>query len=270
MVKLIEFKNFQKNILRGILTYKKQIKKNYKNGVIFVGGFERSSSVEPKFKRLAESLEKYDIPSFRFDYAGCGLSDGDFKFTTIQSITSDLLEAIKSFKKETGIKQISVVAHSLGACAVAEIVKNKPDFFKKVVLISPALNQKELLRYWFAIKINKNNALQTEITWKNYKHHFSEKDFLADCKTKNRMTKINYINPQYFLSAQKSDYTKYFQDILSKTLIIIGQKDHIVPVESLKIDTKNIVVVPEGDHDIERPDFYKKWSKKAFNFLTQN
>lgn len=268
MIKLIEFKNTKKDILRGILTYNKQSRQSYSAGVIFIGGFERNTTVEPKFKRLADSLGKNKIPSLRFDYTGCGLSDGDFKFTTIKSITKDLLLAIKTFKKNLNVKEIYVVAHSLGACAVAEIIKNKPDFFRKIILISPALNQKELLRYWFAIRVNKHKSPQVEINWKNCKHHFSEKAFLVDCANKNRMTKINYLNPQYFLQAQKEDYSKYFKKNQKNILVVIGEKDDIVPFESLSFDTKNIVIVPRGDHDIERPDFYKIWNQKVIDFLS--
>ena len=68
--KLIEFKNKSGNTLRGILVMPCGSISNL--GVICLHGFERVSTTEKKFKKLADKLAERKIPSFRFDYTGCG------------------------------------------------------------------------------------------------------------------------------------------------------------------------------------------------------
>ncbi|MFH1610441.1 MAG: hypothetical protein ABIA91_00975, partial [Patescibacteria group bacterium] len=71
MTQLIEFKNSKNKTLRGILD-----KTSSPKGIVFVHGFERTT-VERKFKIIIDKL-KDKISLFRFDFSGCGLSDGDF------------------------------------------------------------------------------------------------------------------------------------------------------------------------------------------------
>ena len=69
---LLEFKNRKGNILRGILVLRKE---DDKRAVLMIGGFERPTTTQKKFKILADNL---NISSLRLDYTGIGLSDGDF------------------------------------------------------------------------------------------------------------------------------------------------------------------------------------------------
>ena len=78
---LVEFPDATGHILRGILTKPDKTTR----GVLMLHGFERNASVEPKFKRLADHLSTMGVASLRLDYAGCGLSDGEFSHFTIAS-----------------------------------------------------------------------------------------------------------------------------------------------------------------------------------------
>lgn len=64
----------------------------------------------------------------------------------------------------------------------------------KIILIAPALNQRDLLRYWFVTGQMKKTNPSIEITWKNYKDNLNEEDFLKDCQRDDKMTKANYIS----------------------------------------------------------------------------
>jgi hypothetical protein len=222
------------------------------------GGFERSATTEKKFKKLADELIKNNISSFRFDYAGTGLSDGDFSKNTVKRMTDDFKRAYKKIKK---FETISVVAHSLSGCVIAAALKNNNNFHR-IVLIAPALNQKNLLRYWFVAQNFKNK----KITWDNFRRYLSEPAFLADCRKRGKMTKSNCISPDYFLENKDKDYSEYFAG-LDNVLLIHGDKDDKVPLKSLNIEFKNKIIVKGGDHDMERPDMFKQWIKKAVNFI---
>jgi len=39
-----------------------------------------------------------------------------------------------------------------------------------------------------------------------------------------------------------------------------------VPLESLNTVFPNRIIVPAGDHELERPDFWEKWFGKAVDF----
>jgi hypothetical protein len=83
-------------------------------------------------------------------------------------------------------------------------------------LIAPALNQKDLLRYWFVISQMKKQNPSIEITWQNYKEYLNEDDFIKDCKRIDKITKANYIEANYFLQCKDIDFSNKFdgKDIL--------------------------------------------------------
>jgi len=229
-------------------------------GVICPHGFERAGTTEKKFKKLTDRLAKKGVFSFRFDYTGCGLSDGDFRYTTVSSLKNDLEKAISIFKRNVKIKKLVVVTHSLSACVVAKYGVKK---FYKIVLISPALNQKELLRYWFV----KLNYPKEDINWLNYQKFLNEKEFIKYCQIKLRMTKSNWISNKYFLGNKDVDCAPFFEESKNKVLHIHGEKDNKVPLESLSISFPKKIIVKEGDHDLERPDMIRQWLGKTINFI---
>lgn len=190
------------------------VNKNTDKIVIMIGGFERSATTEKKFKKLTDNL---NFSSYRFDYSGVGLSDGNFSNITIASMQKELKNVLNSFKK-IGYKNFIVVAHSLSACVVLNMN------FDKKILIAPAINQKGLLRYWFSLFISKKEGIGEDINWNNYQDYFKEKDFLKDCEREDKMTKQNYISSAYFLENKDKDYS---ESIISDNniLYIHGDKD---------------------------------------------
>ena len=224
--KLIEFKNENGDILRGILVIGEKTKKT----ALMCGGFERSATTEKKFKVLADELAKQNIASLRFDYAGCGLSDGDFAKVTIQKMANDFKNAFKILQEKTNRKNISVIAQSLSACVVANLVKES--LFAKIILIAPALNQKGLLRYWFMLSAMKKQNPDSEITWQNFEDYLDEEQFQNDCARTDKMTKANYISADYFLENKDKDYSNLMSDS-DNILHIHGDKDDKAPLENL-------------------------------------
>ena len=261
---LIEFKNNRNDILRGVYTFPEN--NGSENCVICLSGFERSAATEKKFKKVADKISKNSIPVLRLDFTGCGLSDGDFRNTTLNSLTADFAGAVQ-YLEEKGIKKFSIMAHSLGCLVVAnqtEQIKNKVE---KIVLLSPALNQKDLLRYWFIVNKIKKEKPDTEITWHNYGKYLNENEFLEDCQKTDKTTKANFINANYFLECQNIDLSDNFKLFLDKILHIHGNKDVVVPLESVSVNFLNQIIVEGGDHDLEKPDQMKQWLEKVVGFL---
>jgi len=254
---LIEFLNQRKNALRGFLMKSSD---NNDHVVVMLGGFERTSSSEKKFELLSNELKSNNIDSFRFDAASLGLSDGDFYQTTTQTVADDLTSAI-NVVRSLGYKKISFAGHSHAGCNLSLILKTVT--LTKIVLMAPALNQKELFRLWFAQSENPNQ----EINWENYRKYLDETRFLKSLST-DMICEKHILGPSLAQTNHSVDYAVHFHNYdLNKILLIHGDSDAICPIESLTIKFPNKIIVENGDHDIDKPEIIKLWLKKAATFI---
>lgn len=268
MTKLVEFKNHKREILRGLFDKAKS-----RMGIIFIHGFERTT-IESKFKNIVDNL-KGKVNLFRFDFSGCGLSDGDFTNLTVEKLSAELDKAVKKFKIISGAQKISFIGHSLGCAVILEYLRTKSSFnFDKIILLAPALNQRELQKFWFV----KSATPKTFVDWSNFKNYFSrlEEEYVRNLKTKIRATKEHLIKNDYFLETSAIDYQDLLQSMsrlqLSKILIIHGGLDDKVPIESNKRipDWVHTIIVLNGDHDLQRPNMVRQYLKKVIDFLTKD
>jgi len=260
--KLIEFKNNDGNTLRGIFVDADKAEKI----VIMAGGFERSATTEKKFKVLADELALLGIDSLRFDYAGCGLSDGEFKDVTVSRMSGDFRKGLEEVKKIKAYQKVSVVVHSLSACVTATLFNEIA--FDKIILMAPAFNQKDLLRYWFVISSMKKMGSDMKVGWGGFNSFLSEELFLADCQREDKMSKTSYLSSAYCLENINKDYTDLIADA-PNILHLHGDKDDKVPAESVDIEFENMIMVKGGDHDLERPDMREQWLEETLEFLNK-
>lgn len=266
-MQLIEFKNQNGEILRGLL----DLVKNKKRGVVFVHGFERTS-VEMKYKNLRDSLNG-KINVLRFDFSGCGLSDGKFEDTTVKKMTGELNKAINIFlKKVPQLKEIILIGHSLAGCVILNLLAQRQNLVSKVVLFGPALNQQELLKYYFVrAKMYKE---QVKISWDNYQQYFNLQEYTKDLQIKKRMRKSHWLGNGYFLENQDKDYQSLFKAINlppENFLIVHGDYDDKVPLLSNSSLPKSLksIKVSQGDHDLEVPSMVKQYLNKTLKFILQ-
>lgn len=262
-IRLVEF-NSDNNILRGILAVPDGV---VKEAAVFLQGFERNTTVEKKFRCLADALAARGVASLRYDAAGCGLSDGDFFKTTLRGRADELMAAVGFIRKEIGVDKISFVGHSLGICALALKLKDVAAVIEKMVFIAPALNQRGLLRYYYVREIMKEKEPAVAVGWRGYGKYLREEKFLKDYARTSRTMRENYIGPSYFMEAKNLDLSNYFDKIKEKILHVHGEFDRSVPLESLNTVYPNRIIIPGGDHDLERPDFFEKWFPRAVDFL---
>ncbi|MDO8520688.1 MAG: alpha/beta fold hydrolase [bacterium] len=261
--RLVEFPNARAELLRGVLT-------GYwtaRHCVLMLPGYERAASTEPKFKRLADKLDKSGIASLRLDYSGCGLSDGDFSENTVVSFSDDVVRALKCLRKR-GFKKFCVVAHSLSACIVAHLYATQEIEFDRIVLIAPALDQRALQRYWFVRNTMRRKNRLFRVTWQNYETFLDEQEFADDCARTDKMTSKNFVGGAFFPENKERNYQDDFRPLAGKTLLVHGEHDDIVPIESLGIEFPQRCVIPRGDHELERPDMISVWLPHAADYLT--
>lgn len=265
MTKLIEFQNDQQETLRGLLDVAQG-----ERGVLFVHGYERTS-VEYKFKNIADAL-KGEMSLLRFDFSGCGLSDGEFGTITAEKYAGEIHAAIEAFSKHTPrVKHITLVVHSFASCAVLKYIQEKREYVDRVVFLGPAWNQKALHRYWFTQ--SRYRAKKDELTISNFRRHFDEEIFQDFVHLSKRQSKAHYINKEYFVENEKMDY----QDLLTTAtiahadmLIVHGKDDRAVPIESNHKIPKDVRVirVEKGDHDLERVSMVEQYLAEVVDFIS--
>ncbi len=263
-MRLVEFKNHNNEVLRGLFE-----PADSKKGVIFLHGFERTTA-EMKFKNLRDGLAGR-INIFRFDFSGCGLSDGNFIDVTVEKMTKELEKAAEVFKKlAPQVKEIILVGHSIAGCVALNFVFKNPLGLAKIVLLGPALNQQKLLKYYFVRA--KMWVKKINIDWRNYREYFTDAEYARDLQIKKRMRKSHWLSNKYFLENQNEDYQKKFQELsfpLKNVLIIHGDADSKVPLQSndkLPSGVK-LFKIKNGDHDLERPDMVKQYLAKTIKFI---
>ena len=266
--KLVEFQA-NDSLLRGILVTpdKRRVPENF---ALFLHGFERVATSEKKFKVFADKLAVAGVASFRFDFSGCGLSEGDFSVTTVARRSFECAAALAALEEKSFAKPVAVVAHSLGAAVLVKLLESKPEITPTaLVLLAPALNQKELLRYWFVQSFLSKQNPETSAEWGNYRDYLDEKEFQADCRRETRMTAVNHIGREYYLENKEVCYRISPAASNDRTLWIHGDADTKVPRESVQEAFIHAITVRGGNHDLERPDVFEQWIDRAVDFVAQ-
>lgn len=112
-----------------------------KSVVIICHGFAGDKNgFKNKNIRVAKKLCVNGFAVLRFDFRGCGASDGNFVDITISSEADDLRAAI-NFVQNLGYEKIGVIGGSLGG--FVSILANDPRV-KSMVLWAPAIALKEV------------------------------------------------------------------------------------------------------------------------------
>lgn len=263
MSRLIEFHNHKGELLRGILDETSDTD----HAVVFVHGFERTT-IESKFKRIVDAM-RGNATLFRFDFSGCGLSDGSFEDLTVEKLSYELHSAVTALKQECPhSKRISFVGFSLGCCVIVHYLSIQELAVDKLVFFAPGLNQRNLLRYFFT----RRQYRDTMITWDNFMDFFDEASFNQDVALPKRMMKEHYLSSDYFSENSEKDYQ---QDFLSLTVdkknvcILQGTDDDKVPPASNEVLYRQYppLLVQGGDHELQRPDMVEQYFSLVVGFL---
>jgi esterase/lipase len=229
--KLVIFKNKKGERLFGILTLPER--KGKFPAVMMVHGFSKTKS-ERKFVELAQKLAENRIASLRFDFSGCGDSEGKFEEMSISKQVEELKAAYERLIKEKGINKnkIGIFAHSLGT-VIASLFQQKYQKAKCLVLAAPAFDQKSLIKKWYT---------QDQIKeWKR-------KSYLDTPKFR--------IGLGYLEEAR--DYTEILSEIKIPTLILHGKEDEDIPenlaqkaFSKIGAEEKKLKIIKGVDHHFE-------------------
>ena len=191
-----------------------------------------------KFIRLARALAENKIASFRFDFEGCGDSEGDLEKLTVKNEVADLKYAMEEILNQKFINKnkIALLGHSLGALIISLFVVQNKFPVKTLVFWAPAFNQSKIIPY-----LKPDQIIER---WKKQKYIINQED---------------KIGLAYLKENEKKDYSSIFSEVNVSSLIIHGKKDETVPLlfsQELAKQYKNIklTIFPKADHKFE--DYY--------------
>ncbi len=231
-MKAVEFKNEYNLILRGFI----HVPKKYENAVIILHGFPADCDIKP-FRALAKSLAFFNNLVLRFDFNGCGKSEGKLEDSCFTKDQTDIKAAIDFVKKNYNPEDIILLGHSGGAID-ASIYAHSDTRVSKTILMSGCSD----------LKTNAKNIFT--------------KDEIESFKTKGY---IEYNNPGHWWHkkrVKKSFYDELFtinikkaiQNYKKPLLIIHGSKDEVLPIENAyelhkyANEPKKLLILNGADH----------------------
>ena len=266
VMRLVEFTNNRQIVIRAILIEKPDEKSDL--ALVCVPGFEGLGSTAPKFIHLIDQLRQSSISCFvRYDPTGIGLSDGNYRDTFIETLVDDLSTVMNSLLKT--YQRFIFVGHSLGSCVISEYLRqNRQVQVENLILLAPALNQSELHRYWYMMENHRCSS------WTEFQQIFNEDEFQNYLKTTPvdgyRSARSHRISYRFVRECSAKNYSLTLKEFYSKILLVNGDRDPVVPLESIKDEFPHRLIVSSDDHDLERPDILEQWVSHVVKCIFSN
>lgn len=180
--------------------------------------------------RVSNALNKLGIPTIRFDFGGCGRSEGNFSEMTVFSEIQDGINIINFVKNRIRAKKIYLIGHSQGGVVASMLAAYFHDVIDKVVLMAPAATLKD-------------DALKGECQGSHY----------DPMKIPDSVEVGGYtVGGGYFRTAQLLPIYETAQHYDGKVLLIHGLDDQVVSPEASR---KYNVILPNSElHLLEGVD----------------
>lgn len=176
---------------------------------------------------LSHALNEKGIPTLRFDFDGCGKSDGEFSDMTVFSEISDGMKILDYVRTQIRPEQIYLVGHSQGGVVASMLAAYYRDIVTKEVLLAPAATLKD-------------DALRGECQGATYNPNHIPLTVDVHGFT---------VSGEYFRIAQLLPIYETAQHFMGPALLIHGTADSVVSPDASK---KYNVILPNSQlHLIE-------------------
>ena len=229
-----EIKVFTKNQegekLVGLKTYPETKQGKYPI-VLLVHGFGVTKHESGMFDKLAELISAEGFLVYRFDFSGCGESEGDYSNTTLTKQRDELKNFLEYIQKdkEADNTNIAILAQSFGTAVTVALGPQ----VKTIILMGSIAHPFKVISSLFGNKFNKDGP--SERTRESGNITYLEPLFWKDAKTYNLLENIKKIN--------------------SPVLFVHGKIDEKVPLSEMKEyleNTKNSekLILKKACHDL--------------------
>lgn len=219
--------------------------------VILAHGFGGEKTEVGMFDDIAKSLIENDFLVYRFDFSGCGESEGDYSKTSLTKLLKDLHSIIDFVKEQPKVNtnRLALVGMSFGTTVAVAL--NAPEI-KSYVLLGSVVNPYEVLKNLF----------------QQYTFNPEGESFRVSSEGKNVK-----MGPQFWQDFSNYNLSKSISEIYKPICIIHGEKDTAAPLEEAKIfyenanEPKKLIVVKNSDHGFYEPDERKEMIKELTNWF---
>lgn len=176
------------------------------------------------FRELAQALQPhYQVLSA--DLRGHGQSDYSGPPFTLEDMVDDIVRLLD----EQGLKQVSIVGHSLGSTLALLLSARDPGRVKKLVLMGAAATfQVPFKRPGHGEEITPDTVKQTNAAAVPY--FFTAEHEEVQHLILEGWSKLPAATHRLMIQIKHPDLRPILQDIRQRTLIITGQEDRITPL----------------------------------------
>ncbi len=217
--------------------------------VILAHGFGFTKEESGMFDNIAENLSEAGILVFRFDFSGCGESEGDYSETSLSKLKSDLSKIFEFVKLQPKVdsSKIGILGQSFGT---ATVITLEPDV-KCLVMMGSVAHPKESLIKLFGDGYNPD-GISTRV------------------RSNGTITKVK---PQFWEDFKNHELLESIKKIHAPMLFIHGEKDDKVSLSEMETyfentdEPKEKIIIEGADHGLRpcRDKMYKivvDWFKK--------
>lgn len=216
--------------------------------IILVHGFGAEKTEHGMFDAIASRLVWSGYQIYRFDFAGCGESEGDYSLTTLTKQAEDLGNILDfvAAQPATDALRLGLVGMSLGTAVITAF---QPKNIKAIVYLGSVSEPHKTLKNLFGAGYNPD-GLSVRITSEG-KRVEMQSDFWKDSDT--------------------YDLPNLIANIQAPILFIHGDQDSKVGVPSAELylknanDPKELKIIKNADHG-----FYEPGERKAMIDLTED
>ena len=220
--------------------------------VILCHGF-LSSKESRTNRRLTQLLVAQGISTFRFDWFGMGESEGEFGHLTVSKCCDQLQRAI-THMRAYGYHTVGLIGSSFGGLVSILVGQDHPEL-QAIGLKCPVPDFPEMLEQEFGL------------------------DGIEEWKRTNYIPNVTggaepiFLHFAFYENCRASNAYDAARNINAPVLIVHGKQDELVPLhqihrlEDALPGAKELVLLPEADHQFGRPEDFRHMTVRLANWM---